>query len=86
MHVAIKIPVIESERGYGSKVDDYMICKSVEDANTFIKEFNSKNNESSTPDWYMYAEQTLDPIDLNDEQYNVLLSEGNVWLSKIKNI
>lgn len=47
MHVAIKIPVIESERGYGSKVDDYMICKSVEDANAFIEEFNSKNNEAT---------------------------------------
>lgn len=36
--------------------------------------------------WYMYAERTLDPIDLNDEQYNLLLLEGNVWLSKIKNL
>ena len=35
--VVIKVPVIESERGWGSKVDDFMVCLSVEDANAFIE-------------------------------------------------
>ena len=52
----IKVALIESERGWGSKVDEIKEFSTLEEANEFIEEFNSKNNEKSAPDWYMYAE------------------------------
>lgn len=33
MPTAVKIAVMEYERGWGSKIDDWMVCLSVEDAN-----------------------------------------------------
>ena len=56
MRVAIKVQIIESEAGWGTKVDDHMICIDLENANQFIKEFNSKNTSKTVPSWYMYAE------------------------------
>lgn len=49
-YIAIIVPVYESERGWGSKIDDHMVCLSNKDANDFITEFNSDNNEPSVPD------------------------------------
>lgn len=55
-YIAIKVPVVESERGWGRKIDDWMVCLTIEDAQAFKKEFNSENISSTTPDWYMQAE------------------------------
>jgi len=84
--IAIKVPVIESEAGWGSKIDDYMVCLSVADAEKFIKEFNSENNKPTTPDWYMYAEDTKSPIDLNENQYSQLKEKNRMWWSSLKQI
>lgn len=78
--VAVKIAVWEYERGWGSKVDDYMVCLSVEDANAFKKEFNAKNNEPITPDWYMIAQGDPTAIDLTPKQEKKLKKEKRVWL------
>jgi hypothetical protein len=82
--IAIKVPVIESEAGWGSRIDDYMVCLSVEDADNFIKEFNSKNNKADTPDWYMYAESTKIPFDLSEPQYSKLKESNRIWWSSLK--
>lgn len=50
-----KVPVIESERGWGQKVDYYAYFETIQSANQFIKEYNSQNNLPYVPDWYMYA-------------------------------
>lgn len=50
------VNLIESERGWGSKVDSTSYFKTLEEAKKFVKKFNSKNNEPVVPDWYMYAE------------------------------
>ena len=86
-----KIAVYESERGWGSKIDDYMICLTYEDSIKFIEDFNSKNNLDTVPDWYMFAGHP-EHYEINDEQYNILSSHNNktdtprcgVWLSQIK--
>jgi len=85
-NLAVKIAVIESEAGWGAKIDDWMVCLSVEDAKAFEKEFNSKNTESSAPDWYMMAEGEPKPIDLNDEQFSKLQLEKRVWLSTLNKL
>lgn len=85
-NIAIKVPVIESEKGWGRKVDDYMVCLSTEDAKAFISEFNALDNEPVTPDWYMVASIETDAIDLNDAQYEKLKEEKRVWLSALKKL
>lgn len=51
-----KVNIIESEKGYGSKIDQIMYFRTKEEAEEFVKNFNSKNNKKETPDWYMMAE------------------------------
>lgn len=86
--LAVKVAVIESERGWGSKIDDWMICLTNEDAQNFQKEFNSANNKDVFPDWYMYCDGTVEPIDLTDSQYNEIIKSDNsrMWLSSAKRI
>ena len=87
-HTVVKIAVIESERDWGRKVDDWMVCLTAEDAKKFEKEFNSKNTELVAPDWYMQVEGDPKPIDLTDSQYEALnhSKNGRMWLSSLNKI
>jgi len=49
--------LIESERGWGQRVDEVKEFKSEKKRDEFITKFNAKNNEPTVPDWYMYAEK-----------------------------
>lgn len=53
---AWKVAIIESERGWGQKVDDVKYFDNEEEANQFVRKFNSQNTAGHVPDWYMYAE------------------------------
>jgi len=86
VQTAFKVIVIESERNYGSRIDDYMVCLSIDDANTFITQFNAKNNQPVVPDWYMFAEINPTPIKLSENQYTKLTKDKRAWLSQLKNI
>ncbi len=50
-----KVDVIESERGWGSKVDETHEFETKELADKFMLETNAKNNLPYTPDIYWYA-------------------------------
>ncbi len=52
----VKVNIIESERGWGSKVDEVKEFATVELAEAFVEEFNSFNTEEKVPDWYQRAE------------------------------
>jgi hypothetical protein len=52
---AWKVEIIESERGWGQKVEEVKFFDNQKDATTFVNEFNSRNKEDIVPDWYMYA-------------------------------
>lgn len=54
-----KVAIIESERGWGQRVDEVKEFKSYEAAKKFQIEFNSPNIEEYAPDWYMVAR---DPV------------------------
>ena len=84
MFIGFKIAVYESERKWGGKIDDWMVCLTSEDALLFKNEFNSKNTEESVPDWYMVVIDEPVPIILDSNQYSVLQKEKRVWLSSIK--
>lgn len=53
-----KVTIIESERGWGSKVDSVESFETYEEAKKFQVEFNSQNTADVVPDWYMAA---MDP-------------------------
>ena len=47
--------LIESERGWGQRVDEKRHFDTYEEAKAFVNEFNSHNNEDTVPEWYMFA-------------------------------
>lgn len=54
------VHIIESERGWGAKVDETKEFDTWEKANIYVKEYNERHNPplkqgEFTPDWYMYA-------------------------------
>ncbi|MGD9381595.1 MAG: hypothetical protein PVI03_04050 [Candidatus Thorarchaeota archaeon] len=50
-----KVYIIESERGWGQKVDEVKEFETREEAVAFCKDFNKDNNQFPVPDWYMVA-------------------------------
>lgn len=56
MAFKFKVALIESERGWGQRIDEIEEYDTYEEAVARIKEVNAKNNLSYVPDWYMYAE------------------------------
>lgn len=82
-NLAYRIPVFESESGWGTKLDDFMVCTTFEDACEFKKEFNSKNNLSTTPDWYMYAQGEPELMELTKTQIEYLQRKSRVWQSTL---
>ena len=80
---AFRVEIIESERGWGSKVDDYMICLSQQDAELFKEEFNSFNISVTIPEWYMVA-SSISKIELNDAQLQKLNEYKRIYWSQLK--
>jgi hypothetical protein len=53
----VKVEIIESEKGWGQRVDEVMEFPSLKEAEDYCREYNNKYNPPmvETPDWYMYA-------------------------------
>lgn len=51
----VRVLIIESERGWGQKIDEVKEFPTREEALTFCTDFNKPNNQDTVPDWYMYA-------------------------------
>jgi hypothetical protein len=52
---AYRVEIIESERGWGTKIDEVKYFDSEEDAKFFCKNYNKDNPDGPAPDWYMIA-------------------------------
>lgn len=61
-----KVVIIESERGWGQRVEDILYFMYVEKADAFVNVYNSSNNATVVPDWYMYAEEAVFVRDIPD--------------------
>lgn len=46
----------EFERGWGNRLDEVKKFDTKEEAEKYVKEFNSHNNEPEVPNWYMVAD------------------------------
>ena len=53
----VKVFIIESEAGWGQRVEETKEFPTREEAEKFCREYNRKHNppKDSTPGWYMYA-------------------------------
>lgn len=54
-----RVDIIESERGWGQKIDDQKFFDDEQEAKDFVTEYNKDNNLPYVPDWYMRAN---DPV------------------------
>ena len=54
-----RVDIIESERGWGTKIDEQRFFDDANLAHKFVEEFNARNTAPVAPDWYMYAQ---DPV------------------------
>lgn len=61
MIVKYRVQLMESERGWGQEYwhEDY---DTYEEAHKRVQEVNSKNTDSTAPDWYMRAEQIIEVV------------------------
>lgn len=59
-----KVQIIESERGWGQRVDEVKKFDDEVSAKNFAKEFNAQNNLDYVPDWYMYATEPYEHADI----------------------
>ena len=50
-----RVNIIESERGWGQRLEDVKFFDSEQEAKNYAKNFNKRNNKEKVPDWYMYA-------------------------------
>lgn len=50
-----KVEIIESERGWGQKLEDVKYFDTEQEAKNYCKEFNKDNPTDHVPDWYMIA-------------------------------
>ena len=50
------VVMLESERGWGSRVEDTVYFETKDEAEVFRKEYNEQhNNEPIVPNWYIVA-------------------------------
>ena len=54
---AYRVDIIESERGWGSKIDETKYFDNEAEARKWANDYNAKyNTATQVPDWYMRAE------------------------------
>ncbi len=54
--MTVKVYMIESERGWGQKIDEVKSFPTLEEAQKFANEYNEKYNPPGpAPDWYIVA-------------------------------
>jgi len=60
----MKVLIVESERGWGQRVDEEKEFPTREEAEAFCRDYNGKHNppKEQTPDWYMYARMEDQPL------------------------
>lgn len=51
-----RVDIIESERGWGQKIDEVKYFDNEPEAKAFVEEYNAQNPDGPAPDWYMQAE------------------------------
>ena len=53
---AYRVDIIESESGWGQKIDEVKYFDNEIEARKFVTDYNAKNDKPYVPEWYMYAD------------------------------
>lgn len=77
-----EIEIIESERGWGQKTDEYVYFPYEDEAKSYVKDYNSKNTDAVTPDWYMYAANPRLVLVSRDHYYSIKKSCAVTHMAK----
>lgn len=57
LKTAYRVDIIESERGWGSKIDETIYFDNEAEARKYVNDYNAEyNTATETPDWYMVAQ------------------------------
>jgi hypothetical protein len=56
LQTAYRVDIIESERGWGSKVDEVKYFETEQEAKAYCTKYNAQNTATTVPDWYMRAD------------------------------
>jgi hypothetical protein len=57
LKTAFRVDIIESERGWGSKIDETIYFDNDVEAKEYARAYNAKfNDKDYVPDWYMRAD------------------------------
>ncbi len=51
-----KVYIIESESGWGQRIDETKEFETIEEAEKFCEDYNKENDLDKVPGWYMRAE------------------------------
>ncbi len=54
-----RVDIIESERGWGQKIDETKFFDDASEAFKFVEDYNAANDKPTVPDWYMYATEPV---------------------------
>ena len=54
-----KVTIIESEAGWGQRIDEIKEFDTGREAKDFVTEFNAENDKDKVPAWYMYAQEPV---------------------------
>ena len=69
---------IESEAGWGSKIDEQHIFPTADLAKEFVKAYNNKfNNEASAPSIY-WRQDYIGEVSVNETQFNKFKYKGTL--------
>lgn len=55
IEVKYRVYLMESEAGWGQRVEETKYFDELDKAEKYVEDFNSHNNEPVAPSWYMYA-------------------------------
>ena len=66
MNTKYQVDIIESERGFGQRLEGTKYFANKKEAEDLIEEFNKVNNEQKVPNWYMHA-KLYGIVDLDDK-------------------
>lgn len=56
LNAVCKVEIVESEKGWGRKIDEVVYFDNWEEAKEYVIKFNSQNPPGPVPDYYIQAE------------------------------
>lgn len=63
-----QVNIIESEAGWGQKVDETRYFDTLDEAQQFVRRYNSYNDKPQVPAWYMYADAPVPVPNRNSQR------------------